>query len=460
MNYPGGHDARMPESWLREGSGYRLTGPQRQRDPVRGFPPTPDARDPEYPPSHGQAWNGAHPAGNAGGNTGGPAPGRPAAGTDVLAVGRNGHDAASREGDPDKAAWRSPATGPWAANWGAGPWAAQATQVAAAGNGNGLGAFAGSANGSHMWTYGEDDPTEIWTLRGNGDSQRAAPGDGDNGAMTTEQGRTRAASGATAGGRARQRNASRVRTRRGGGRPRPRVLLVSAATAVAVIALAATAGYALTMKHKTAGAPSTAKPAASQPPLATPAPSAALGPWQQITSRADDPIPLTLAELFPAQTAAGAQGYIQTAERAGRSCRSAVFGPQLKAAVRKGCSQALRATYLSPNGKRMGTIGVLNLATAAAAAKVGKVATASGQFVEPLPAAHGVSKNLGKGTGVVWAVTKGHYLILMWAQYANLHTPTTSRDRQSLLQFVNDLYQKTVNLSLTRRMVTGKPLTP
>jgi hypothetical protein len=238
------------------------------------------------------------------------------------------------------------------------------------------------------------------------------------------------------------------------------MLLVSAAVAVAVIALAATAGYAFTTKHKTAGASSTAKPTASQPPLATPTPSATLGPWQQITSRADDPLPLTLAELFPAQTAAGARGDVQTAERAGRSCRSAVFGTRLKAAVRKGCSQALRATYLSSNGKRMGTIGVLNLATAAAAAKVGKVATASGQFIQPLPATHGPSKNLGKGTGVVWAVAKGHYLMLMWAQYTNLHSPTTSRDRQLLLQFVNDLYQKTVNLSLTRRMVTGKPLTP
>ncbi len=64
------------------------------------------------------------------------------------------------------------------------------------------------------------------------------------------------------------------------------------------------------------------------------------------------------------------------------------------------------------------------------------------------------------GTGVVWGVTKGHYLILMWAQYASLHSPAMSRDRKALLQVANDLYQATVNQSLTRRMVTGKPLTP
>ena len=257
---------------------------------------------------------------------------------------------------------------------------------------------------------------------------------------------------------ARERQARRVRARRRGGRSR--ILLVWAVAVVAVTALTVTAVYAFTTKHKSAAAPNAAKPVPSQAALPTPTPSAHPGTWQYITSRAADPVPLTLAELFPTQVSAGPRSYLLTTQRAGRSCRSAVFGARLKAAVRKGCSQALRASYLSVNGKRMGTIGVLNLATAAAAAKVGKVVTAPGQFIQPLPAAQGVSKNLGKGTGVVWAVAKGHYLILMWAQYADLHSPTTSNDRKVLLQFVNDLYQKTVNQSLTRRMVTGKPLTP
>ena len=37
----------------------------------------------------------------------------------------------------------------------------------------------GGVNGSQMWTYGEDDPTEIWTLRGNTDDQPAAAGEAD-----------------------------------------------------------------------------------------------------------------------------------------------------------------------------------------------------------------------------------------------------------------------------------------
>ena len=157
---------------------------------------------------------------------------------------------------------------------------------------------------------------------------------------------------------------------------------------------------------------------------------------------------------------AGPRTYLRTAERSGRRCGKAVFGSRLKAAVANGCSQALRASYLSVNGKRMGTIGVLNLATSTAAARVGKVVTAPRQFVQPLQAAHGATRDLGHGTGVVWAVAKGHYLILMWAQYASLRSPATSHDRKVLMQFINDLYQKSVNQSLTRRMVTGSPLTP
>jgi hypothetical protein len=389
---------------------------------------------------------------------------RHAAGPDVLTASRHERDAASDAGrgerDPAPRTWRTDwGGGPWAGDWDGGPWSVHAAQAAQAGNGHGLSAFSGGVNGSQMWTYGEDDPTEIWTLRGETDGQRDTSGDE---ARTGTPGRPRDARAGSAQTAAvappRQRRASRVRTRRRGGRSR--VLLVSAIGVVAVVALAATAGYALTTRHKTAGAPSTAKPVTPSPSPPAPAPPANLGAWQYITSQANDPVPLTLAELFPAQVAAGTRSYLLTTERASQSCRSAVFGARLKAAVRKGCSQALRASYLSVNGKKMGTIGVLNLTTASVAAKVGKVVTAPGQFIQPLPAPHGASRNLGQGTGVVWAVAKGHYLILMWAQYTNLHSPTSSRDRKDLLQFVNDLYQKTVNQSLTRRMVTGKPLTP
>jgi len=226
-----------------------------------------------------------------------------------------------------------------------------------------------------------------------------------------------------------------------------------------LVVVASAAAFALT-KHGHAAATGK-KPASAAPSLAaTPSPSVTLGRWKHIDSRLDDPAPLTLAELFPAHVTADVRNYARTAQRESRNCRKAVFGSRLEAAVRKGCSQALRASYLSANGRRMGTIGVLNLATSAAAAKLGKIVAAPRQFIEPLPAAHGATRNMGKGNGMVWAVAKGHYLILMWVQYANLQSPATPTARKNLMQFVNDLYQKTANQSLTGRMVTGRPLTP
>ena len=328
MGHPGGQDA----NWQRRRPGYRLTAP-RHRDPVRGFPPTRDARDTGYLRSHGQDGS-------------------------VALTGR----------EQDRSG--------------------------------------GAATGA------------------------AAP--------------------------QRQRQARRVRARRRG---RHRVLLMICAAVAMAVALAATAVYAFTVTHKTAAA-SSARPAKSQPSAPAPTPPPHRGKWQYITSRADDPIALTLTELFPARVSAGPRSYLRTAQRARHGCRGAVFGSRLAAVAHKGCSQALRASYLSANGERMGTIGVLNLATASAAAKAGMVVTAPRQFIRPLPGLHGATRNLGMGTGVVWGMIKGHYLILMWAQYANLHRPASSRDRKALLQVDNDLYQATVNQSLTQRMLTGQPLAP
>src|SRR5260370_28129461 len=95
----------MPENWPRGDSGYRLTGMQRHRDPVRGFPPTPGARDPEYPVSHAQGWNGAR-----GGGHSVPEQDRHAAGPDILTAIRRGRDPASesRHPDPDPPTRTSP----------------------------------------------------------------------------------------------------------------------------------------------------------------------------------------------------------------------------------------------------------------------------------------------------------------------------------------------------------------
>jgi hypothetical protein len=115
----------------------------------------------------------------------------------------------------------------------------------------------------------------------------------------------------------------------------------------------------------------------------------------------------------------------------------------------------MRASYLSSN-KLMGTIGVLNLSTFAAAKKAGK-AVGTADFIAQLPAARGPTKRLTKGTGVEAAEVKGHYLVLVWAEFANLRAPKSAAQRGELEAFIRALIQKSANVSLAVRMVTGRP---
>jgi hypothetical protein len=145
-----------------------------------------------------------------------------------------------------------------------------------------------------------------------------------------------------------------------------------------------------------------------------------------------------------------------TVEKAKVHCAGALAGSQLISAVgQAGCTQAMRASYLSSD-KLMGTIGVLNLSTAAAAEKAGKAAGPS-EFIAQLPATSGATKNLTKGTGFEAAEVKGHYLVLVWAEFADLHAPRTALQRSELQNFISLLMQKTVNVSLATRQVTGSP---
>ena len=70
--------------------------------------------------------------------------------------------------------------------------------------------------------------------------------------------------------------------------------------------------------------------------------------------------------------------------------------------------------------------------------------------------AKGVASKLGKGTGVVEAEYKGHYLILTWSEFVNGANPKTSAQDKQLEQFGNDLVAGTANVTLSQRMVNGK----
>jgi hypothetical protein len=181
-----------------------------------------------------------------------------------------------------------------------------------------------------------------------------------------------------------------------------------------------------------------------------------LGKWQHIGSRTEDPAPVTVAGLFPPQFVLNGSSYVRTAASVTKNCSQAVYGAQLQAALKSGqCSQVARASYISGNGQLMGTVGVVNLNTSAAAQKAGQ-ATGPQEVIAPLPAKKGTTKKLGSGTGVVQAEVKGHYLILMWAQLADLKSPSTSAAKENLEQFAANLVTGSANINLSTRMLGGK----
>jgi hypothetical protein len=186
------------------------------------------------------------------------------------------------------------------------------------------------------------------------------------------------------------------------------------------------------------------------------------GPYCRIELSTDDPAPLTVSELFPPafanKTDKGSFSLVST--KLDKTCSNAVIGQDLITAIKAGkCTQVLRASYVSGNSQIMGTIAVINLRSTTQAHYAGKV-VGQNDFIAPLAAAKGVAKKLGKGTGVVEAEYKGHYLILTWSEFTNGTTPKTKAQDNQLEQFSNDLIAGTANISLSQRMVTGAPASP
>jgi hypothetical protein len=196
------------------------------------------------------------------------------------------------------------------------------------------------------------------------------------------------------------------------------------------------------------------KPAKSTP---SPQPSPTLGVYGHIGSRGSDPQPLTVAQLYPASFTIGGDSVTRTVSRESKHCGPAVVGSGLQSAIsRGGCSQVVRATYLGTSLKMMGTIGVLNLKTGQAAKKAASSA-GSVNFVAQLRAHKGPTSKIGKGTGIEEAAAKGHYLILIWAEFTDLRKPKNNYQRSELVRFMTQILDKTANVSLANRMATGTP---
>jgi hypothetical protein len=218
-------------------------------------------------------------------------------------------------------------------------------------------------------------------------------------------------------------------------------------------------GYVYVTGRHTAASPHPASLPVRPLPTVSASPTPTLGPWKHIENRTLDTQPLSLKELFPARFTAGLTG-TKTIDKASEKCIRALIGSGLQKAVHKAhCTQVLRASYLSGDRKLMATIGVLNLRNVTAAERAGK-ASGTHQFIKQLAAKHGPTRHLTKGTGLEEADVLGHYLILTWTEFANLHKPSGKRQLAELKKFSTDLITGTANISLSSRMVTGTPRIP
>jgi hypothetical protein len=238
------------------------------------------------------------------------------------------------------------------------------------------------------------------------------------------------------------------------------VLLAIGAAVVIVVAVTLVLVITSLGSRTPASHPGAVKRTVSTPTPGATAPKPPPGPWEYIGARSTDLDPLTMRELFPVSFGQSGVAYYRTAAARSPHCVAAIIGAALQAAVQKaGCSQVLRATYLSRAVKMMATIGVLNLKSFAAATTAARAAGRS-DFIAQLPAKTGPTHQIGNGTGIEIPVVKGHYLILVWAEFMRLHAPKTSAQRQELGGFMNLLVQRTANVSLSYRMVDGKPSPP
>jgi len=240
----------------------------------------------------------------------------------------------------------------------------------------------------------------------------------------------------------------------GSGRKR---LIIGAAVVAAVVVVGGGTALALSGgdDKPEATPPPTTEPKAKPTPTPTPSPTET-GRGERLRSRATDPRPLTLNEVFKARAfKAGGRRYVMTARRAERKCAPPTHGTNFRKALsRGGCTQVLRATY--SNGKLVGTIGVINLRTQTAANSVQVTSRQKDAFILALPGA-GSTRKIGQGLSLTTAEVDGHYLIMSWVQYPN-GKKIAKGDYSAVTAFVKaTTYGSNLRTALNYRSMEGKP---
>jgi hypothetical protein len=140
----------------------------------------------------------------------------------------------------------------------------------------------------------------------------------------------------------------------------------------------------------------------------------------QPASRAVDPAPLTLEEVFPDPAEVPAAGtprsYRITMTHIDTDCRIATTGTLGRLLQQHGCSQVVRAGLIAPYGDYEVTAGLFNLSDAAGATEVDGllrhlVETGDGSFAAMAGGAEPGTDPTAAPTAQVGWHTRGHYLL-------------------------------------------------
>jgi hypothetical protein len=263
------------------------------------------------------------------------------------------------------------------------------------------------------------------------------------------------------GGFEEQRSYGRPDDGRPAGKPKSKLPLVAAAVVGAVVVVgggifavtALTGGSGKPTASKSQSAPVATSAAPTASPSPAPAASGALG--AKLKTQATDPQPLTIGEIFKN---AEFKGYKMTATNLSANCGKQAHGAKLAAALKSGkCTQFLRATYATTDGKLIGTVGVANLSTAGAAKKAQKAAATTGNWMVPL-AGTGITKKIsGKASSLGSAEARGHYLILTWVQRPDGKVIGSALKSAATAFATKVPLGSNLNAALQYRGISGKP---
>jgi hypothetical protein len=138
----------------------------------------------------------------------------------------------------------------------------------------------------------------------------------------------------------------------------------------------------------------------------------------ELGTRAADPVPLTLQEVFPDDAEVhppGAPAYRITMTHIDSDCRIAAYGTLGGLLADHGCSQVVRASLTAPYGDYQVTAGLFNLADATGASALDDqlrqlVVTGDGSFAAMAAGEPGTDPATPPASQVGWH-SEGHYLL-------------------------------------------------